>query len=172
MPSSDDRRRLLLWLLFVDKILTEGSGTVQRSHHLLTCFEYASEAQLDEFYSKIRRSFSGVIGINDDYAVTRNYENQIVGPQPPPGFQDENTDTTRGSSPYIYNISIRSDYGLCGVLIDGNKATGFKSLVIAQYTGLSLQRVMTCWQFYNSGRWQDYNQADYIILEKRRTMFG
>ena len=48
---------------FVDKILTEGGGTVQRSHHLLTCFEYASKAQLDELYSKIRRSFSGVIGI-------------------------------------------------------------------------------------------------------------
>ena len=147
---------------FVDKILTETVPPKQQtSHHLLTCFEYASKAQLDELYSKIRRSFSGIIGINDDYAVTRNYENQIVGPQPPPGFQGESTDTTRGSSPYIYNISIRSDYGLCGVLLDGNKATGFKSLVIAQYTGVSLQRDMTCWQKYNAGSWSNYTQADY-----------
>ena len=76
---------------FVDKI----KSTV--SHHLLTCFEFAGTDQLDDFYEKIRLAFSGVAGIKDSYAVTRNYENRIVGPQPEPGQQDENTDTTRGS---------------------------------------------------------------------------
>ena len=140
---------------FVDKIKSE------ESHHLLSCFEFASTEQLDEFYKKIRLSFSGVAGINDAFAVTRNYENRIVGPAPEPGVQTEATDTTEGSSPYIYNCSIRSNYGLCGVLLDGDMATGFKSTVIAQFTGVSLQRDMSCWQVYKSQKWINYSQAEY-----------
>ena len=49
-------------------------------------------------------------------------------------------DTVDSSSPYIFNISLRSTWGLCGVLADGSKVTGFKSMVIAQFTGVSLQK--------------------------------
>ena len=49
------------------------------------------------------------------------------------------TDTVTSSSPYIFNVSLRSVYGMCGMLADGDKATGFKSMVVAQFTGVSLQ---------------------------------
>ena len=49
------------------------------------------------------------------------------------------TDTVSGASPYIFNVSMRSVYGMCGVHADGSKTTGFKSLVVAQFTGVSLQ---------------------------------
>jgi hypothetical protein len=49
-------------------------------------------------------------------------------------------DTVTSSSPYIFNISLRSVYGMCGLLADGDKATGFKSMVVAQYTGIGLQK--------------------------------
>jgi len=49
------------------------------------------------------------------------------------------TDTVASSSPYIFNVSLRSVYGMCGMLADGDKATGFKSMVVAQFTGVSLQ---------------------------------
>ena len=49
------------------------------------------------------------------------------------------TDTVSGASPYIFNVSLRSVYGMCGMHADGSKAAGFKSMVVAQFTGVSLQ---------------------------------
>jgi hypothetical protein len=49
-------------------------------------------------------------------------------------------DTVTSASPYIFNISLRSVYGMCGLLADGDKATGFKSMVVAQFTGVGLQK--------------------------------
>ena len=49
-------------------------------------------------------------------------------------------DSVESASPYVFNVSIRSTWGICGIWADGSKATGFKSMVIAQYTGVSLQK--------------------------------
>jgi len=49
-------------------------------------------------------------------------------------------DSVESASPYVFNVSIRSTWGICGIHADGSKASGFKSMVIAQYTGVSLQR--------------------------------
>ena len=50
------------------------------------------------------------------------------------------TDTVSGASPYIFNISLRSVYGMNGMQADGAKADGFRSMVVAQFTGVSLQK--------------------------------
>ena len=50
------------------------------------------------------------------------------------------TDTVSGASPYIFNISMRSVFGMQGMHADGKKATGFKSMVVAQFTAVSLQK--------------------------------
>jgi len=55
-------------------------------------------------------------------------------------FISVETDTVTGASPYIFNCSMRSVWGMCGMHADGNKATGFKSMVVAQFTGVSLQK--------------------------------
>ena len=126
------------------------------SHHLLSCFGFASQAELDEFYAKIRQAFGGTNntgGLNLAFAVTNTAEYQIVGPAPAAGSQTIATDTTDSASPYIFNCSIRSKYGLCGIYADGAKPTGFKSIVTAQFTGVSKQRDLTCWQRYVSGNW-------------------
>ena len=70
---------------FVDKIVK--AGNTNTSHHLLTCFEFASKAELDEFYGKIWNSFGTTGGIKQSFTVARNYENQIVAPAPDPGKQ-------------------------------------------------------------------------------------
>ena len=49
-------------------------------------------------------------------------------------------DNVDSSSPYIFNISLRSTWGMQGMHADGSKATGFKSMVVAQFTGVSLQK--------------------------------
>jgi len=50
------------------------------------------------------------------------------------------TDTVKGASPYIFNCSMRSVYGMNGMKADGEKCSGFRSMVVAQFTGISLQK--------------------------------
>ena len=45
-------------------------------------------------------------------------------------------DNVDSSSPYIFNISLRSTWGMQGMHADGSKSTGFKSMVVAQFTGV------------------------------------
>ena len=59
------------------------------------------------------------------------------------------SDTVTSASPYIFNISLRSVFGMCGVHADGNKATGFRSMVIAQFTGIGLQKDDSAFVKYN-----------------------
>ena len=66
-------------------------------------------------------------------------------------------DTVTSASPYIFNISLRSVYGMCGVLADGDKASGFKSMVLAQFTGIGLQKDKNAFVKYDpsSGEYRD-----------------
>jgi hypothetical protein len=66
-------------------------------------------------------------------------------------------DTTTSASPYIFNISLRSVYGMCGLHADGDKVEGFKSMVVAQFTGIGLQKDNNAFVKYNSilGTYQD-----------------
>ena len=59
------------------------------------------------------------------------------------------TDTVSGSSPYIFNCSLRSVWGMNGMQADGRKATGFRSIVAAQFTGVSLQKDDRAFVKYN-----------------------
>ena len=67
------------------------------------------------------------------------------------------SDTVTSASPYIFNCSLRSVFGMCGALADGYKASGFKSMVIAQFTGIGLQKDDNAFVVYNpeSGTYQD-----------------
>ena len=58
-------------------------------------------------------------------------------------------DTVTSASPYIFNTSLRSVYGMCGMHADGDKADGFKSMVVAQFTGISLQKDNNAFIRYN-----------------------
>ena len=60
------------------------------------------------------------------------------------------SDTVTSASPYIFNISLRSVYGMCGMIADGAKATGFKSMVVAQFTGIGLQKDDRAFVKYNT----------------------
>mgnify|MGYP003334283048 FL=1 len=60
------------------------------------------------------------------------------------------SDTVTSASPYIFNTSLRSVYGMNGLHADGSKATGFKSMVVAQFTGIGLQKDDNAFVKYNS----------------------
>ena len=73
------------------------------------------------------------------------------------------TDTVSGASPYIFNISLRSVYGMNGMLADGSKASGFRSMVVAQFTGVSLQKDDRAFVRYNPTN-RDY--SDNIAISR------
>jgi len=58
-------------------------------------------------------------------------------------------DNVTGASPYIFNCSLRSVFGMCGLHADGSKATGFKSIVVAQFTGIGLQKDPNAFVIYD-----------------------
>ena len=59
------------------------------------------------------------------------------------------TDTVTGASPYIFNVSLRSVFGIQGMHADGSKADGFRSMVVAQFTAVSLQKDDRAFVKYN-----------------------
>ena len=72
------------------------------------------------------------------------------------------TDTVTGASPYIFNVSLRSVLGMNGMHADGSKASGFRSMVVAQFTGISLQKDDRAFAKYNESS-RGYNK---IALSK------
>ena len=50
----------------------------------------------------------------------------------------------------MFNLSLRSVFGMNGLHADGQKATGFKSMVVAQFTGIGLQKDDNAFLLYNS----------------------
>ena len=133
---------------FIDKL------DYEKTHHLLDTFSFTGRNRADTFYQKILSSFGAHGGISSTFTRTRDSEVVIVAPAPAPGTQTIDTDGVSSASPYIYNCSIRSKYGMCGIFANGDDVEGFKSMVVAQYTAIALQRDMRCWERYVSGAWQ------------------
>ena len=71
------------------------------------------------------------------------------------------SDTVTSASPYVFNVSLRSVFGMCGIHADGSKATGFRSMVIAQFTGIGLQKDDNAFVLYNpsSGVYEDNTKS-------------
>lgn len=79
-------------------------------------------------------------------------------PSPLGAVLNISVDTVTSASPYIFNCSLRSVYGMCGLHADGEKASGFKSMVVAQFTGIGLQKDRKAFVKYNrnSGVYEDF----------------
>jgi hypothetical protein len=97
--------------------------------------------------------------------VTYQVQNTPINPLPgvTGSTLDLVVDTVTSASPYIFNISLRSVYGMCGLLADGDNATGFKSMVVAQYTGIGLQKDDNAFVRYDTGSGDYKDITDNIV---------
>lgn len=125
----------------------------KESHHLLDLHGPASKAELDLFYEKCQAAVGEGADLASALLRTRSTEHEIVGPIVAGQLPNSAWDTTASASPYIFNCSIRSDYGMGGAFWDGDKVNGLKSMVCANFTGVSLQKDMRCWQLYENNGW-------------------
>lgn len=127
---------------FQDKL---GLGS---THHLVHSHEFCDQADLVAYYEKIMTIF-GLTGAE----VINPGETEIVAPAPD-GEAASSVDSTTGSSPYIFNCSIRSDYGMSGPVIDGRNVTGFRSMEAANFSIISLQKdYSNAYEKYVGGSW-------------------
>lgn len=136
------------------------------SHHLLDAFQFASKADLDNFYDKVETTVGTPADLSAALLVTRGTEYKVVGPIT--GSPTEAWDTTGSASPYIFNCSVRSDYGMGGIFADGSKVEGLRSIVTACFTGVSLQKDLSCWEIYNTeiNNWETCTSyATYIAAD-------
>lgn len=138
---------------------------LEASHHLLDAFHFASESELDAFYAKTFSAVGSGADLGAALTVTKSTEYQIVGPIDRTQSPTSAWDTTSSASPYIFNCSIRSNYGIGGAFMDGSKVEGLKSMVCANFTGVSLQKDMDCWQRYSSGSWTTTTYEQYISTD-------
>ena len=135
-----------------------GDGTTSSTVVTVTTTSALSGAEVD---TAIQIAGLTATGYNGQYVITDKvsstqfkYQVQTAPSNALPSTSGSTAsltvDTVASASPYIFNCSLRSVYGMCGLLADGNKATGFKSMVVAQYTGIGLQKDNNAFVKYNS----------------------
>ena len=116
------------------------AATANYSHHRVVAFAYAdqrtTDGELERYYKRID-AWAQALGETGTREVRRE-EYEIVGDS----SKKTTIDTVNSCSPYIFNCSLRSVLGLCGMHTDGSKVkeSSFKSMVVAQFTGISLQK--------------------------------
>lgn len=127
----------------------DGVGGGDRTEITVTLAEEVTGLDVD---TPIRINSVGISTFNGQYVVKEvvsDTEIKYATSNPPQtgidyisgqGTLNIVVDTVTSASPYIFNCSLRSVYGLCGLHADGNSVIGFKSMVVAQYTGISLQK--------------------------------
>lgn len=124
--------------------------------------DFVEETDQFNVDTPIQISGVGAAGYDGQYVVSEvlsstqiRYQVQNVPANPLPSVAGAtiniSVDTVTSASPYIFNISLRSVYGMCGLLADGSKAAGFKSMVVAQYTGIGLQKDDNAFVKYHPG---------------------
>jgi hypothetical protein len=157
--------------------IRSGNGTVSSSTITVDLVESIEGLSVD---SPIEISGVNASGYDGQYVIASvptdtqiTYRVQNPPSDPLPGVTGSTlslvVDTVTSASPYIFNISLRSVYGMCGLLADGDKATGFKSMVVAQYTGIGLQKDDQAFVKYDSvsGTYQQFPSVLNLSTDSR-----
>lgn len=150
--------------------IRSGNGVTPTKTITVTFDQSFSELAVD---TPIQINGVSAAGYDGQYVVSEvlsdtqiRYEVQTLPTNALPGTQEATlnlvVDTVTSASPYIFNVSLRSVYGMCGLLADGDKADGFKSMVVAQYTGIGLQKDDNAFVKYDSaaGEYRDSTAID------------
>ena len=98
--------------------------------------------------------YNGQFVVSEKVSATRiKYQTQnvplVANPTSTGATLSLSSDTVTSASPYVFNCSLRSVFGMCGLHADGSKATGFKSIVCAQFTGIGLQKDDNAFVLFN-----------------------
>lgn len=118
------------------------------THHRLSALSFATAVELNEMYAKVQRAFSLLTFAGTvNNAEVQAGETNIVALTPQPPTVEVNT--ISNASPYIFNCSLRTEYGMCGVEVDGAKVNGFRSALLCNFTSVALQNDPDVYEVYD-----------------------
>lgn len=145
--------------------IRSGNGISPSTTITVTTLESVNDLSVD---TPIQISGIGLPGYDGQFVVYGvlsdkefQYKTSIVPTNPLPSTVGATmnivVDTVTSASPYLKKISLRSVYGMCGFLADGNKVSGFKSSVVSEFTGVSVQKDDNAFVKYDptSGTYRD-----------------
>jgi hypothetical protein len=121
------------------------------SLHLLYGIGYASQAELTQSYAKTFTALGSSANLSAGLTRARLSEYQVVGPIS--GTPARAWDTVKSASAYPERISLRTEWGMGALFIDGRKLEGLRSTVTAQYTAVTQQTDLNSIQIYSDGAW-------------------
>lgn len=127
------------------------------SHHRLSILGNASLQQLNDFYLKVQKAFPGYFGNQVFNNIVSSPETEIVSSTSIAYPNNLSANSTDNSSPYQNMVNHRSDYGMANGDYDGEKVTGFKSVIINSATAVILQRDPAAYEIYSTAS-QDWIQ--------------
>lgn len=122
------------------------------SAHRLRGYEFASLADLADYYTKVQLAFPTYFGgkVTDGERIVSSPEYVMVGPTSEPYPDNTSSNTTSNASPYLRNITVRSNYGMCGGDFDGSVVSGFRSVISNSCTVVSLQNDPSAYEIYTT----------------------
>ena len=129
-----------------------------KTHHRLSTLEYIKQGDLDEFYEKVGVAFSAT-----DFGVSENTFNVVSTETNIITSIDANFSSTVNeayeSEGYVFNVSVRSNYGLCGVTMNGDRVGGLKQVSASHLTGVLFQRDANVYEIYYNKKWRSLLEA-------------
>ena len=122
------------------------------THHRLSILSYATEKDLNEYYEKVGMAFSATdFGVSENTYNVVDTETNIVGAVGP-NYTTQINEALEAEA-YLFNVSLRSNYGMSGLLVDGSKVGGIKEASASHFTAVSMQRDAGVFEVYYNQKW-------------------
>jgi hypothetical protein len=126
--------------------------------HRLTAIEYAEDLDLNSLYDKVQRAFSTLsFSGTASNAEISGGETIIVASTPE--TPNVETNSVDNASPYVFNVSLRSQWGMSGMCVDGGEIGGFKSALSCNYTAVSVNNDPDVYEVYDDQQWKSLREA-------------
>ena len=122
------------------------------SAHRLRGYTFSSLSELSDYYTKVQLAFPAYFGgkVTDGNSIVSSPEYVLVAPTSSPYPDNTASNTTSNASPYLRNITVRSNYGMCGGDFDGSVVSGFRSVIANSCTVVSLQNDPAAYEIYTT----------------------
>lgn len=134
---------------YVSNLTFTDNLAVTETHHLCVAFNFAKSTDLTDatygYYVKVFQVLGNTVApaiILDEYeagTLEVNIVSNALNNTVTDGDGFRLVDSIKGASPYISNCSVRSRFGMRGLVADGTRVGGFKSIVTERFTIISMQ---------------------------------
>lgn len=133
--------------------------TELKTHHRLSAISYCNKAELQEYYDKVNRAFSKI----DVYDTNSNNFRVVSGETTiGPVVSTIPTSLVNDSSELpaeVIDCEVQSNFGLCGITMDGDKVDGLKIMDVKNVLFTSFQNDARVYEVYFDKEWRSLIEA-------------